>query len=128
MLGCGPMSASPDGSGVGSNNSQGSQQGAAASGIGIGAALVSIANLVGPSSVAGTILLYLVPVATLISGAALRFIKVCTSRFFQLRLTRRVRRTLVLQLDDPEITARQKRILRSKIEELDSLIIAAEFS
>ena len=97
-------------------------------GVGGGTGLVAVAQAIGSTTTAGTIILYLAPAISFFVGIVLYFFEAQTSRYLERRLLNNARRTLEQQLDNPRLTSSHKNKIRKLLEELEESVAKAEVS
>jgi hypothetical protein len=95
-------------------------------GVGGGTGLVALAQAIGPSTVAGSVILYLSPAISVLVGIALYYLEAQTSRYLELRLLNNARRTLEQQLDNPRYTNAHKNKIRKLLEELEESVAKSQ--
>jgi hypothetical protein len=97
-----------------------------AGGIGVGAVLTSIAQSVGTDTALGALILYMVPVVSIFTGALLRFVDLQVKLFFERSILRLKVRSMRRRLDKSESSEVAKRALRRRIAELEIGLIEDE--
>jgi hypothetical protein len=97
--------------------------------VGAGTGLVVIARAVDNRyPTVGAILLYLSPAFSWFSGVAIYFIQVQTVRYFERRMVKNAKKTLVLQLQSEHTTPQHKARIRKILEEVETSQAAAELA
>jgi hypothetical protein len=100
--------------------------GAGVGGVGAGTGLVAIAQVIGPSTVVGSILLYLAPALAFVAGAIFFYLQTQISRYFERRVFRIAMKTLESQLDNPRTSTTHKAKIRKMLEEMEIAVASAE--
>lgn len=111
-------------------------------GVGSGTGLVGIAHLVGLTTVAGQVLLYVAPVLAVVFGALVYQLEQWATWYgeqIQARLDRRAheergleikraRKTLEDQLNDPNVSDESKRNMKTLLDQMDRVVAEAELA
>jgi len=97
-------------------------------GVGGGTGIVAIAQQVGVHTVLGEVLIYVVPVVSVIAGAVLYQLKFRVDWYNERSQVKKARRTLEEQLRYPHTSEEHKAKIREMLEEIDHSVAVAELA